>query len=162
MKEENMVDIEQAYNEYSKIVYRYLFCLTHNSDKAEELTQETFYRAIKNIDKFEENCKLSVWLCQIAKNLFYDSIKKDKKNVKLTKEDVIDNSFNLEDIFIEQENKVALYQRIHKLDSISKEVVMLRINGELSFKEIGIIFNKSENWANVTFYRAKQKLKGDE
>ncbi len=157
-----MVDIEQAYNEYSKIVYRYLFCLTHDSDKAEELTQETFYRAIKNVDKFDGSCKLSVWLCQIAKNLFYDTIRKDKNNVKLTKEDVIDSSFNLEDILIEQESKVALYQKIHKLDNISKEVVMLRINGELSFKEIGAIFDKTENWANVTFYRAKQKLKGDE
>lgn len=157
-----MIDIEQAYNEYSKIVYRYLFCLTHDSDKAEELTQETFYRAIKNVDKFDGNCKLSVWLCQIAKNLFYDTIRKDKNNVKLTKEDVIDNSFNIEENLIEKENKVALYQKIHNLDNISKEVVMLRINGELSFKEIGTIFNKSENWANVTFYRAKQKLKGDE
>ena len=74
-----MQDMEQIYKEYFETVNKYLFCLTHNSDISEELTQETFYRAVKSIDKFKGNCKMSVWLCQIAKNLWYNELKKNKK-----------------------------------------------------------------------------------
>lgn len=156
-----MIDIEKIYNEYFKIVYRYLLCLTHDSNKAEELAQETFYKAIQKIDKFDGRCQMNVWLCQIGKNLFYDELRKSAKNVELTEEDIIDNSFNLENTLIEKEDKISLYKKIHELDSITKEVVILRINGDLSFKEIGMIFNKTDNWARVTFYRGKEKLKGD-
>ena len=155
-----MINIEEIYNEYFKVVYRYLFCLTQNSDKAEELTQETFYRAVQKIDKFEGNCKISSWLCQIAKNLYLDELKKEKRKTELNEEiDIIDKEFDLENQVISQEEKILLYKKIHNLDNVTKEVLILRINGELSFKEIGLIFNKSENWARVTFYRGKQKLK---
>ena len=74
-----MQDIEQIYEEYFETVNKYLFCLTHNSDISEELTQETFYRAVKNINTYKGDCKISVWLCQIAKNLWYDQCRKNKK-----------------------------------------------------------------------------------
>lgn len=155
-----MINIEEIYNEYFKVVYRYLFCLTRNSDKAEELTQETFYRAVQKIENFEGNCKISSWLCQIAKNIYLDELKKEKRKTELNEEiDIVDKEFDLENQIISQEDKISLYKKIHNLDSITKEVIILRINGELSFKEIGLIFNKTENWARVTFYRGKQKLK---
>ena len=155
-----MHDIEEIYKEYFKIVYKYLLCLTHDSDTSEELTQETFYRAVKSINRFKGDCKLSVWLCQIAKNLWYDEFKKRNKFKNIENVDLINftTADNLEDYIISTDNKMELYRRMQKLDKQTREVIYLRITGELSFKEIGIILNKTENWARVTFYRGKQKL----
>lgn len=156
-----MQDIEKVYEEYFETVYKYLFCLTHNSDLSEELTQETFYRAVQKIGSFKEECKISVWLCQIAKNLWYDEIKKDKKINKANEEELglITSSENLEDMIISNEKKMELYRKMQKLDELTREVIYLRITGELSFKEIGNILNKTENWARVTFYRGKNKMR---
>lgn len=156
-----MQDIEKVYEEYFETVYKYLFCLTHNSDLSEELTQETFYKAVQKISSFKEECKISVWLCQIAKNLWYDEIKKDKKINKANEEELglITSSENLEDMIISNEEKMELYRKMQKLDELTREVIYLRITGELSFKEIGNILNKTENWARVTFYRGKNKMR---
>lgn len=154
-----MQDMEQIYKQYFETVNKYLFCLTHNSDISEELTQETFYRAVKKINTFKGDCKMSVWLCQIAKNLWYDELKKNKK-VENTEENLlIQSEDNIEEKVILNESKLELYKKLQKLDKQTREVIYLRITGELSFKEIGDILNKTENWARVTFYRGKQKLK---
>jgi len=155
-----MQDMEKIYKEYFETVNKYLFCLTHNSDISEELTQETFYRAVKNIDKFKGNSKMSVWLCQIAKNLWYDELKKNKK-IKDIGEEIflIQSKDEIENDVILNDSKLQLYKKIQKLDEPTREVIYLRITGELSFKEIGNILNKTENWARVAFYRGKQKLK---
>ena len=156
-----MQDIKQIYEEYFETVKKYLFCLTHNNDIAEELTQETFYKAVKNIHTFKDDCKISVWLCKIAKNTWLDSIKKNK-NIK----DMADNElFEIESLettdetVISNQGKLELYKKIQKLDEKTRDVIYLRITGDLNFKEIGDIFNKTENWARITFYRGKQKLK---
>lgn len=156
-----MQDIEKVYEEYFETVYKYLFCLTHNSDLSEELTQETFYRAVKKINTFKEECKISVWLCQIAKNLWYDEIKKDKKIKKVSEEEleVFTTNENLEEIIVSNEEKMELYKKLQKLDNLTREVIYLRITGELSFKEIAAILNRTENWARVTFYRGKNKMR---
>lgn len=156
-----MQDIGKIYEEYFETVNKYLFCLTHNKDISEELTQETFYKAVKKIDTFKGDCKISVWLCQIAKNLWYNELKKNKKiqNVNEEEKFLIKADEETEKTVIANDNKIQLYKRIQKLDEQTKEVVYLRITGELSFKEIGNILNKTENWARVTFYRGKQKLK---
>ena len=155
-----MQDMEQIYKKYFETVNKYLFCLTHNSDISEELTQETFYRAVKNINKFKGNCKMSVWLCQIAKNLWYDELKKNKKSKNIEEEIFLIQSENeVERDVISNDSKLQLYKKLQKLDKNTREVIYLRITGELSFKEIGDILNKTENWARVTFYRGKQKLK---
>lgn len=155
-----MQDMEQIYKQYFETVNKYLFCLTHNSDISEELTQETFYRAVKKINTFKGDCKMSVWLCQIAKNLWYDELKKKKKVENIGDEMLsIQSEDKLEEKVILNESKVELYKKIQKLDKQTREVIYLRITGELSFKEIGDILNKTENWARVTFYRGKQKLK---
>ena len=155
-----MQDMEQIYKQYFETVNKYLFCLTHNSDISEELTQETFYRAVKKINTFKGDCKMSVWLCQIAKNLWYDELKKNKKFENIEDEMLsIQSEDKIEEKVILNESKVELYKKIQKLDKQTREVIYLRITGELSFKEIGDILNKTENWARVTFYRGKQKLK---
>lgn len=156
-----MQNIEKIYKEYSIIVKKYLFCLTHDNDIAEELTQETFYRAMKKIHTFKGECKISVWLCQIAKNLWLDELKKRKSTeIMMEKISPFSSLFETaEDIVVRNEEKNILYQQLQKLDNISKEVTYLRIYGNLSFKEIATILNKTEAWARIIFYRSKQKLK---
>lgn len=152
-----MQNMEELYNEYFMQVYKYLFCLTHNSDISEELTQETFCRAIEKINTYKGECKITVWLCQIAKHLWYNECKKRKNREKYKEQ--FEEFKNTEDEYIEKEEKEELYKRIERLEDPLKEIMYLRIIGELSFKEIGEIFRKSENWARVSFFRGKQKLK---
>lgn len=156
-----MQDIEEIYQEYFDTVKKYLFCLTKNIDISEELTQETFYRAVKKIDTYKGDCKISVWLIQIAKNLWYDQCRKNKKITDITEDEMLNERINntIEEQIISKEEKLALYKKMQKLDSKTREVIYLRITGELSFKEIGNILNKTENWARVTFYRGKNKMK---
>lgn len=153
--------MEKIYKEYFAIVNKYLFCLTHNRDLSEELTQETFYRAVKKIHTFRGNCKISVWLCQIAKNLWYDELKRKNKYNVVQEQELcsIKAIENTEEEVLSSENKLTLYKKMQTLNEQTREVVYLRITGELSFKEIAQILNKTENWARITFYRGKQKLK---
>ena len=154
-----MQNMEEIYKQYFETVNKYLFCLTHNSDISEELTQETFYRAVNKINSFKGDCKMSVWLCQIAKNLWYDELKKNKKTDNIEEMIFIQSEDKVEEKLVLKESKIELYRKMQKLDKLTREVIYLRITGELSFKEIGDILNKTENWARVTFYRGKQKLK---
>lgn len=159
-----MQDIEQVYKEYFETVNKYLFCLTHSNDLSEELTQETFCRAVKKIDSYNGECKMSVWLCQIAKHLYYDYCRKNKRNIDIDDEilESLSDSLDIEEDVISNEEKTSLYKKMQKLEPEVREVIYLRITGELSFKEIGDILNKSETWARVTFYRGKLKLKEGE
>ena len=154
-----MQNMDEIYEECFETVYKYLFCLTHNSDISEELTQETFYRAVKKIDTYNGKCKISVWLCQIAKHLWYNQCRKNKRIVATDETFDIEDPQNLEEQIIAGEEKVSLYKKMQNLDEKTREVMYLRITGELSFKEIGEILGKTENWARVTFYRGKSKLK---
>lgn len=157
-----MQNIEQLYKEYFETVNKYLVCLSHNNELSLELTQETFCKAVQQIDKFQGNCKVEVWLCQIAKNLYFNYSKKMKKVtfIEDLTENLIPQATNSpENEIILKEEKMTLYQKLHKLDEKTREVMYLRITGELSFREIGTILNKTETWARVTFYRGKEKLK---
>lgn len=156
-----MQDMAQIYEQYFETVNKYLFCLTHNNDISEELTQETFYKAVKKIDTYKGDCKMSVWLCQIAKHLWYDQCRKNKKVVNVQEEELLTIKWGttMEEQIILKDEKVSLYKKMQKLDEKTREVLYLRITGELSFKEIGSILNQTENWARVTFYRGKNQLK---
>lgn len=154
-----MQDMEQVYKQHFETVNKYLFCLTHDSDISEELTQETFYKAIKKIDTYRGECKMAVWLCQIAKNLWYDYCRKNKRIVNEDQMPEMISINTTEEQVILAEEKIWLYQKMQKLDKETREVIYLRITGELSFKEIATILDKTENWARVTFYRGKNKLK---
>lgn len=154
--------MEEIYKKYSLLIYRYLYGLTNDKDLSEELMQETFYSATKNVNKFKGKSKISVWLCQIAKNKWRYYLKKHKKTTSL---DDHEEDFLFEEDFLEQINDrdeiIQLYEAIHKLDENVKEVFYLRIKGNLSFKEIAKIIGKSEGWAKVAFYRGKLKIKED-
>ena len=159
MKDKNSKDMDLIYKNYAKSVFKYLITLTHDVDLAEELTQETFYRALYSIDSYNGSCKVSVWLCQIAKHIWYQELEKRNKYKTTT----IDENLPVSDISIEDKTilsheKLELYSAIHLLEEPMKEVVYLRLSGEFSFREIGQIIGKDENWARVTFYRAKQKI----
>ncbi len=155
-----MQNMDQIYKEYFEIVNKYLFCLTHSNDISEELTQETFCRAVEKIDKYRGDCKMSVWLCQIAKYTWYDYCRKHKRETNLVKLLDIEQEIDTpENEIISKDEKIELYKKMQGLDEKTREVVYLRITGELSFKEIGVILNKTENWARLTFYRGKIKLK---
>lgn len=159
-----MFDMDAAYREYAVMVYKFLLSLCYEEELAEELTQETFYQAVRSVDRYDGSCKVSTWLCQIAKHLWYREMERRKR--KSTSELTADME-SLEKPVEEQltlkEEKMELFRKVHVLDEISKEIVLLRVTGAFSFKEIAELFGKNENWARVTYYRAKQKiLKGGE
>ena len=133
---------DKLYKNYSMLVYNYLYSLSKDRELAEELTQETFYKAIKNIKKFEGNSKVSTWLCQIAKNEWRTYVAKESKLKQIPIEDenyidklILENTAETD--VEEKEALLSLYKEIHKLDQKTKEVIYLRIKGDLTFKEIG-------------------------
>ncbi len=157
-----MQDIENIYKEYAKTVYKYIFCLTGNKELSEEIVQETFVVAIKNIDKFKGDCKVSTWLCQIAKYIWYKILKKEKKEEKIsfeTVEDVVVSDMLLEEKVLEKQEKIEVFKKIQTLDEQTRTVMYLRILGNLEYNEIAEIMNKTPSWARVVFFRGKQKLK---
>jgi len=151
-------EIERAYTLHAKDVYKYLLSLSHNEDLAEELTQETFFRAMKTIGNYDGSCKLSVWLCQIAKHLWYQSLDKRSRQKQVELTDEVQGSESPEISTLLHIEKADLYKAIHSLPEPMRELVHMRLTGEFSFAEIGEILGKNENWARTTFYRAKQKI----
>ena len=153
-----MEQFEEVYSKYYQSIYRYILSLSKNPNIAEEITQETFYKALKNINKYNPEYKMLTWLCNIAKNTYYSIYKKDKRF-----EELLDNTpINEKEIInriIDSETNEEILKIVHKLEEPYKEVFTLRIYGDLSFKQIGSIFSKTESWARVTFYRSKLKIK---
>ena len=154
-----MLETDDIYKDYATIVFKFLISLCNDADTAEELTQETFYRAIKSAKRYDGTCKVSTWLCQIAKHVWYQEIEKRKrKSTSVLDDDIVSDKLDLEEKVCLAAEKMELMQAVHTLDETAKEVVLLRLTGAFSFKEIAEIFNKNESWARVTFYRAKQKI----
>ena len=154
-----MENLEEIYEKYASLIKNYIYTITENDNLAEDIMQETFIVAINQIDKFRGDCEISVWLRSIAKKILYKETKKNKfeNTVSIDEIEISDNK-KIDENYIRKENKVTIYKTLQKLDINTREVMYLRITGELSFKEIGQILNKSENWARVTFFRGKQKL----
>lgn len=154
-----MLNMDAAYREQAQTVYRFLMSLCYDEGTAEELTQETFYQAVRCADKYDGTCKLSTWLCQIAKHLWYRELERRKrKGTKPLDESMLSGRKLPDEELCIREEKMELFKKVHTLDGTAKEVVLLRVTGAFSFREIGELFGKSENWARVTFYRAKQKI----
>lgn len=152
-----MLSIEDVYRENSRKVYRYLLSLTHDAGLSEELTQETFYQAVKSIERFDGSCKVSTWLCAIAKNLLLSERRKHPKTEELSES--VAASTSPEDETLAKGGRVELLRKLHLLDGEKREVMYLRLLGNLSFHEIGEVLGRTENWARVTYYRGKEKLK---
>ena len=152
-----MLSMEDVYREHSHMVYQYLLSLSHDADLAEELTQETFYQAIRRIDYFNAESKVSTWLCGIAKNLFYAYLRKHPPTEILDENSTLCKSAESE--VMSSLDKMDLLKQIHLLKEPGREVIDLRLERNQSYAEIGEIMGKSENWARVTFYRAKEQLR---
>ena len=151
--------MDEIYRTYAGYVYKYLLSLTNDPDLAEELTQETFYQAIRKIDTFDRSCKISTWLCAIAKRQLAAW---RRKNPAAASDDAWENvpaGETPEQTLTDAETRAALYKTLHACPEPYREILYLRLLADLSFREIGEIFGKSENWARVTFYRGKEQLK---
>ena len=156
-----MTEFEQIYQTYFKDVYLYLRRLSNNENLAEEITSETFFKAMQSLSSFRWECDIRVWLCQIAKNCYFSYMKKQQRYTEMEDMDTVLEMASSEDIeawFEKESDAMQIHSLLHKLPEPYKEVFMLRIFGELSFKQIAGIFQKTENWACVTFHRAKQKI----
>ena len=156
------MNIEELYRTYFDIVYRYIRSISQDGSLAEEVTQETFFKALEKIDQFRGDCDVRVWLCQIAKNTLYDHLKKQKKQLlgdeKLEKAESAGGEL-LEEKLAQRSQAMEIHKVLHRLSEPYKEVFYLRTFGELNFREIGMLFGKSENWARVTYYRARVKIR---
>ncbi|MEI6578377.1 MAG: RNA polymerase sigma factor [Eubacteriales bacterium] len=150
-------DFTDVYEKYFKQVYAYMYTLCGNRSIAEEITQETFFKALKKIDGFRGDCKISVWLCQIAKNTYMTHQNK-KQNLSIDDvPELADNSNFLNDLE-NNDSAFILHKILREIDEPYKEVFTLRVFGKLSFEYISKLFDKSESWARVTYYRAKRKI----
>ncbi len=136
-------DLDAVYRAYEKTVYRYLFCLTRDRSLSEELTQETFLQAVRHVDGFRGDCKINVWLCQIAKHLWYKELKR-RKQLDLVPEDSepLISPQDVEGEYIRKAEHTAFYQMLQRLDPVTREVFYMHLTGELSFEEIGDIMER--------------------
>ncbi|MHC0551946.1 RNA polymerase sigma factor [Salinicoccus roseus] len=153
-----MTEIEGIYKRYFKDVYLFVYSLSKNQHIAEDITSETFLKAIDSLDSFKGKSDIKVWLFQIAKNSYYSYLRKNKhieQTEELPKET---DDKNIEKKIIDKEESMSVHKILHSLSDPYKEVFTLRMFGELSYKEIGEIFGKTDNWACVTFYRARKKI----
>lgn len=153
-----MTDFEKLFNENREFIFKYLMKMTRDITLSEELTQETFFRAYMNYASLRDKDKASVWLCQIAKNTYFAWYNEQKKKDSLDDLEVASCDISIEDAFIQKELSQKALICLHELEEPYKEVFMLSVFGSFSLKDISSIFGKSESWARVTFYRAKQKL----
>ena len=152
-------DMEKYYRENGRKVFLYLMTLCGNADTAEELTQETFYRALRSVNKYKGESSVYTWLCGIARNAWLEELRKRTRHKGEELSELTDDTALRPDEKAESEDsRIRLLKKIHSLPETEKELILLRASQELSFREIGEIFGKSENWARVTYYRAKQKL----
>jgi RNA polymerase sigma-70 factor (ECF subfamily) len=151
------MDLEKLYNDYFSVVYKYILSVSHDPLTAEEITQETFFKALKKIDSFRGDCSIRVWLCQIAKNTYFDYMKKQSRLTELTEANEQEDYYEF-DFFASFDKKQA-HRILHNMKEPYKEVFSLRVLGELSFSEIAELFGKSDSWARVTFHRARMMIK---
>ena len=156
-----MTDFNEIYNQYFKDVYKYALSLSRNEAVAEEITQETFFKALNSLDKFDGKCKLYVWLCQIAKNTYFSFCNKEKRFDPAANGEDAFYVDGLEQSFLIRESAFEIHMALHKLEEPYKEVFLLRLFGELTFAQIAELFGKTESWARVTYHRARLKIKED-
>lgn len=149
-------DFDQLYNTYYMQVYSFVMTLARNQQVSEEITQKTFFKAMTSRKKHQGNSSEYTWLCAIAKNLFIDELRAQKRIRELDVDNASD--IDIENEIVDEDSAFMIHKALHDLDEPYKEVFQLRIFGELSFQKIGILFNKTENWARVTYHRARLKI----
>lgn len=154
-------ELENIYRQYALPLKKYVYSLCYDSTLADDIVSETFFRAIKNIDSFYGG-NIFTWLCTIAKNIFFNyTKKKETSNLSLDETDYVEpvSKESTEDEVVRKETNELLYAGINELEELDRQVIILRIFADMSFKEIGNRLGKSENWARVAFFRSKDKLR---
>jgi len=154
-----VAEFNDIYIQYFKDVHKYVLSLCRNENVAEEITQETFFKALKGIDSFNGKCKMRVWLCQIGKNTYYSYLEKEGKHTAYPNDENIADGEDSLQLFISGENAFEIHKLLHNMDEPYKEVFTLRIFGDLSYSQIAELFGKTESWARVTYHRARIKLR---
>lgn len=154
-------DFGEIYTEYFTDVYKYVLSLCRVETIAEEIAQETFFKAMRHMDQFNGTCKLYVWLCQIAKNTYFSFYQKQKRNVPVIDIEFQETTFDVEKDFLNKEASERIHVLLHNTREPYKEVFTLRVFGELPFSQIGALFGKTDSWARLIFYRAKKQLQED-
>ena len=153
-----MLDFEMVFRENNQFVFRFLMKLCGDVSLAEELTQETFFRAYMNLSALRNEEKVAVWLCQIAKNTYFAWFNEQKRKQPISQPISANSTPDIAELFEEKELAGRAFSVLHALEEPYKEVFMLSVLGGLSLKDISAMFGKSESWARVTYYRAKQKI----
>ena len=154
-----MADFEEIYNQYFQDIFRYIRGLTANVDLAEEITEDTFFKALRSIDKFQGNCDIRVWLCQIAKNSYFTHLRRTKRiSDELDLSTIEATEESIEKLLVDKDIAFQVHQVLHNLDEPYKEIFSLRVFGDMPFKQIALLFGKSEHWACITYHRAKEKI----
>ena len=154
-----MTEFEQVYREYFRDVELYLMAICKDAHLAEELTAQTFFKAMEALPKFRGNCDIRTWLCALAKNCYLSYLRKHKRTVPLEELHAPDPGPTVEERVIDKAQAMAVHRVLHSLREPYKEVFSLRVFGQLSFSAIGELFGKTPNWACVTYHRARQKIK---
>ena len=167
-----MTEFESIYQKYFRDVYLFILGLSGNEHIAEEITEETFFKALKSLKGFRGDCDIRVWLCQIAKNEYYYYLRKSRRIRATDLGEGSDEEYGvrqqamtsectasgIEQQIVDSEEAIRIHKILHNLKEPYKEVFQLRVFGELSFDRIGDIFGKSANWACVTYHRARVKI----
>lgn len=156
-----MTKFEWVYCSYFREVEVYLLALCRNVSLAEELTQQTFFKAMEALPKFRGECDVRTWLCAIGKNCYRDHLRREKPGELLETVPLADTRPGVEELAIDRDQAFQIHRVLHGLPEPYKEVFSLRVFSQLSFAEIGSLFGRSQNWACVTYHRAKQKIKDE-
>lgn len=152
-------EIHEIYEMHAHDLYGFILKMCCNEQLAKDILQDTMMKAMISSGRFRGECFVKIWLCSIAKNIYYDYLKRsENKNIPLEPEHDVPDGENIEQMISDSETSVRIHHLLHRMDEPYREIFSLRVFAELKFSDIGNIFGKSENWASVTFYRAKQKL----
>lgn len=157
-----MTEFEKIYRTYFNDVFLFILKLSGDENVAEEITGETFFKAMRALKSFRGDCDIRVWLCQIAKNSYYSYLKKARHTASIDDVDLLNapsETEGIDDSIIQRDEAERIRNILHDISEPYKEVFMWRVFAELSFKQIGHLFAKSENWACVTYHRAKNMIK---
>ena len=152
-----MQEFEEIYAEHYTLIFKYAMSLCGRPSLAEEITQEAFFKAFRRIGSFRGDCRISSWLCRIAKNCYLDHVRREQKRIHEAGE--TQSGESPEALLVRKETAQDVHKALHRLREPYKEVFWLKTFGELSCREIGELFGKSESWGRVTYYRAKMMIR---
>ena len=153
-----MTEFETIYREYFRDVELYILAICKDEHLAEELTEQVFFQALKALPKFRGECDIRTWLCAMGRNCYLSHLRKRRKTENIDELSIPDPRQSIEEQVADRQQAMAIHHVLHDLPEPYKEVFSLRVFGELSFRQIGVLFGKTENWARVTYYRARIKI----